>query len=162
MSAGQKSCSVAVHWALIVRDRARYHTIEQRLIDIMILGCLSFFFLARVVEAQCRNKKSGKVQAWTIRHQIAQPIRSTVLYRLSQIPRLHVQKKNERFIGEFRRRLSYRYRKPRRMLIMDKRKPYDSSQGFSRVFFAALGLWAFVLKISFHVLLSYPGQPFSF
>ena len=43
MSAGQKPCSVALRWALIVRDRARYHTIEQRLIDIMILGCLSFF-----------------------------------------------------------------------------------------------------------------------
>ena len=46
-----------------------------------------FFFFGQVVEAQCRNKKKpGEVQAWTIRHQIAQPIRSTMLYRLSQIP----------------------------------------------------------------------------
>ena len=43
MSAGQKSRSVAVHWAPIIRDRAQYHAIEQRPIDIMILGCLNFF-----------------------------------------------------------------------------------------------------------------------
>ena len=46
-SAGQKSLSVAVRWALIVRDQARYHTIEQRPVDVMILGCLNF--LDRVV-----------------------------------------------------------------------------------------------------------------
>ena len=38
-----KSRSVAVHWALIIRGRARYQTIEQRPIDAMILGCLTFF-----------------------------------------------------------------------------------------------------------------------
>ena len=37
-NARQKSRSVAVRWVLIVRDRAWYHTIEQRLIDVMILG----------------------------------------------------------------------------------------------------------------------------
>ena len=74
-------------------------------------------------------------------------------------PCLHVQK---RFIGEFRRRLSYRYRRPRRMLIMDKQKPYGSSPGFSRVFSRHWGSRLLCRKISFHVLLSYPGQPFSF
>ena len=38
---------MAVRWALIVCDRARYHTIEQHPIDVMILDC--FNFLARVV-----------------------------------------------------------------------------------------------------------------
>ena len=42
-SAGQKSRSVAVHWVLIVRGSVWYHMIEQRPINVMILGCLSFF-----------------------------------------------------------------------------------------------------------------------
>ena len=33
----------AAIWALIVRDRAQYHTIEQRPVDVMILDCVDVF-----------------------------------------------------------------------------------------------------------------------
>ena len=157
-SAGRKSCLVAVRWAPIVRDRARYHTIEQRPIDIMILGRLIFFF-GQVVEAQCRKKNPRRSPG--LNHTAPNRIADQKHCALSAQPNpcLHVQK---RFIGEFRRRLSYRYRRPRRMLIMDKQKPYGSSPGFSRVFSRHWGSRLLCRKISFHVLLSYPGQPFSF
>ena len=139
-SAGRKSCSVAVRWAPIVRDRARYHTIEQRPIDIMILGRLIFFFgqgsRSPVPPPPPQKKKNQTSPGLNLRHQIAWPIRSTVLYQLSQIP-VYMYKK--RFIGGFRRRLSYRYGRPRRMLMMDKQKPYGSSPSFLRGFFTALG-----------------------
>ena len=55
-SAGQKSRSVAVRWVLIVRDRARYRTIEQRPIDMMMLGCLNFFGQGKYL---CTNTCTG-------------------------------------------------------------------------------------------------------
>ena len=61
----EKMCSVAVHWVLIIHDRARYLTIEQRPIDIMILGCLNFFWPGSTCKC---NLLSPEITLYKVRH----------------------------------------------------------------------------------------------